>query len=55
VRITAVNLQALAEAGWVLDTPALALMQSLGDWHMLNAVRQAAQHTEWISARTLNF
>lgn len=37
VSMAAVNLDALDDAGRVLDTMALALMQHLGDWHVFNA------------------
>jgi len=50
VRMVAVNLRALADTGRVLDTLALALMQCLGDWHVLQAVRRAIDNTDWISA-----
>lgn len=50
VRMVAVNLHALENTGRVLDTLALALMQSLGDWHVLQSVRRATENTEWISA-----
>ena len=50
VRMVAVNLGALDDTGRVLDTLALALMQSLGDWHVLQAVRCAVGKTDWISA-----
>lgn len=50
VRMVAVNLGALEDAGRVLDTLALSLMQSLGDWHVLQALRRAIEHTGWISA-----
>lgn len=50
VRLAAVNLTALEAAGRALDTLALALMQSLGDWHVLDALRQAAQPLHWIKA-----
>jgi CHAT domain-containing protein len=49
VRMTAVNLTALEKTSRVLDTLSLALMQSLGDWHVLNAFRQAVQNTRRIS------
>jgi CHAT domain-containing protein len=50
VRMVAVNLGALDDTGRMLDTLALALMQSLGDWHVLQAVRCAMGKTDWISA-----
>ncbi len=50
VRIAAINLRALQKATRVLDTLALALMHNLGDWHVLNAVRQAFQKTPRVSA-----
>jgi CHAT domain-containing protein len=49
VRMVAVNLRALEEVARVLDTLAVALIQSLGDWHVLHAVREALTVTEWIS------
>ncbi len=41
----AVNLEALDEVARVLDTLALALLHSLGDWHVLDAISQAGKKT----------
>ncbi len=49
VPMAAVNLDMLDDAGRVLDTMALALMQHLGDWHVLNAVSRAGRKTDWIT------
>ena len=50
VRLAAFNLAALEDASRALDTLALALMQSLGDWHVLDAVCKAAEPLQWIKA-----
>lgn len=52
VRIAAFDLTVLESASRALDTLALALMQSLGDWHVLDAVKRAAnsQRLKWIKA-----
>ena len=43
-----VNLETLDEVARVLDTLALALLHSLGDWHVLDALFQATTKTlEW--------
>ncbi|MBI2997421.1 MAG: hypothetical protein HYY46_03020 [Deltaproteobacteria bacterium] len=48
--MAALNLAALEDASRALDTLALALMQSLGDWHVLDAVCKAAEPLQWIKA-----
>ncbi|CBE69122.1 MAG: CHAT domain-containing protein [Candidatus Methylomirabilis oxygeniifera] len=54
VSMAAVNLDALDDAGRVLDTMALALMQHLGDWHVFNAVSRAGRKTDWITTDGLD-
>lgn len=50
LQMVAVNLGALPGVGRALDTLSLSLMQSLGDWHVLDAVQKALENTEWIRA-----
>ena len=50
LQMVAVNLGALPGVGRALDTLSLSLMQSLGDWHVLDAVRQAVRRADWIRA-----
>jgi len=49
VRMAALALDTLQDVARVLDTVSLAIMQSLGDWHVLNALRRAGEKTLWIS------
>lgn len=50
VRVAAIDLMALAEFARAFDTLTMALLQSLGDWHVLDACRRAALPLEWIHA-----
>ena len=50
LQMVAVNLGALLGVGRALDTLSLSLMQSVGDWHVLDAVRRAVRRAEWIRA-----
>jgi len=49
VRMAAIDLDRLETVARVLDTVSLAIMQNLGDWHVLNAVGQARANTARIS------
>lgn len=50
LRLVALNLNALGEASRVLDALSVALMQSLGDWHVLYALRMTVAAVKPISA-----
>lgn len=54
VGLVALNVAALEEASRILDALALALMHTLGDWHVLDALRRAAQSLEWVRAESLS-
>ncbi|HXF03991.1 MAG TPA: CHAT domain-containing protein [Blastocatellia bacterium] len=50
VRVAAIDLMALANFARGFDALTMALLQSLGDWHVLDACRRAALSLEWIHA-----
>jgi CHAT domain-containing protein len=47
--VVAVNLDALDEVARSLDTLAIALLHSLGDWHVLDAFSQAIRQVDHVS------